>query len=634
MSASALNTRDRKRSLGQFFTGQRVGRLLAALAGADSARTIIDPMVGAADLLTSCLAVGALPDRLVGFDLDHLAVAQADAALDGVAAAEVVHRDAFAGPLPQEQFDLVITNPPYIRYQSRGEDHDDVTPPTMAAVRAGLLSALEQRSGLDTGGRVLMLKAARAFPSTADIAVPAWILSASLVRIGGVLAVVVPQTWLSRNYAHAVRVLLHEAFDVEYIVEDGDATWFSDALVRTHLVIARRRATNIPPQPTRVVARATRELERNGLLTGDLQDEAAVVAALRAVSSSKSVDVTSGLTARVELNAASDRPHPHAVRVPERITAHLGEPVRDLVTKSISSLGWDVGQGLRTGANDFFYVEMNGDLARPAERWGRDRVAIPADCLIPVVRRQSDIRGLTDVRDAGALPSRLVYLRDWTTEADSRNADGTLGVRVLPASAQEWVEQVASAPLLPTQPHRLFPQLTAVAPNVRFGRDGRPTSFWYQLPALAPRHRPEVFIPRVCGGRTAAYANTAGAVVDANFATLWRRAPGAVPVDAMLALLTSDWVVAVLESSCTVLGGGALKVEATDLRRLPLPALAPGEITRLEDLGRKWRRRPEGTVKDEIDALIATAISSAYPNVDVRQILRDLARLSLAERST
>lgn len=627
-----LHHRDRKKTLGQFFTGQRVGRLLAALAGADSARTIIDPMVGAADLLTSCLAVGALPDRLVGFDLDHLAVAQANAALDGIAAAEVVRRDAFAGPLPQEQFDLVITNPPYIRYQSRGDDHD-VTPPTMTAVRASLLSALEQRSGLDTGGRALMMKAARDFPSTADIAVPAWILSASLVRVGGILAVVVPQTWLSRNYAHAVRTLLHEAFDVECIVEDGDATWFSDALVRTHLVIARRRATNTPPQPTKVLARATRELERNGLLTGGLPDEAAVVAALRAVSSTKPVEVTSGLTARVVSNGAPNPPHPHAVRVPERIAAYLGEPVRDLVTDSISSLGWDVGQGLRTGANDFFYVEMNGDLARPAKRWGRERVAIPADCLIPVVRRQSDIRGVTDVHDAEMLPARLVYLRDWTTEADSREAGDALDVRVLPASAQEWVEQVASTPLLPAQPHRLFPHLTAVAPNVRFGPDGRPTSFWYQLPTLAPRHRPEVFMPRVCGGRTAAYANTARAVVDANFASLWRRAPDAVPVDAMLALLTSDWVAAVLESSCTVLGGGALKVEATDLRRLPLPSLAPDEIAQLEDLGRKWRRGPESTVKDEIDGLIAAAISSAYPNVDVRETLRDLARISLDERS-
>ena len=567
MSLLVENDAARKKALGQYFSGRRVGRLLAALAHADKARRIIDPMVGSGDLLASCVEVGASPISLVGFDLDPRAVAQAARALDGLPGMSVSVANAFEANLPESPFDLVITNPPYVRYQSQGAV-DGIEIPLAGRVRAGLIRLLQLRPGLDSEFREALLRAAESYPGTADLAVPSWILAASLVADEGVLAVVAPQAWLTRSYAQTVRELLDEVFEVEFIVDDGDASWFDDALVRTQLVVARRsrkRGTN-----SVVIARATRALDSGGSLKGELADEVSVVAALREVHGGVPQLVTRGLTAHREtsglLAARDDVGH-----VSTRVRAVLGSNGELRTPRNLASYGWQVGQGLRTGANDFFYLRAAARGARPSTRWGNDLLPIPEECLLPVVRRQSDLGDSFDVVDGSALSSRALYLRGWATAADIRSTGSEAAP--LPSAVSGWICRVARSSLSDREGARLFPDLAAVAPNVRRDRSGRQTGFWYQLPPLAPRHRPEALMARVCGASPAAYANTSGAVVDANFSTFWTVGADPLELPALVALLHSSWVRANLEVSCTVLGGGALKVEAADLRRLALPDL-------------------------------------------------------------
>lgn len=620
----------RKKQLGQYFTQQRVGRLLAALAGAESAKTIIDPMAGSADLLQACLAVGAEPDLLFGLDIDPVAVTQARAALEGVPGSQLVAADAFSADLPSEQFDLVITNPPYIRYQSKGEV-DGITVPSAESVRAGLLRAITSRPGLSAPARTLWARAAKGYPGTSDVAVPAWILSAAMVREGGALAVVVPQAWLSRNYAHAVRELLDEAFDVEMIVEDGDAAWFEDALVRTQLVVARRRPVAARPIGHSVVrARATRSLETDGSLRGTLASEADVAAALRAVTSSSSDTVTTGLTAHVEhdLSVASSG---QAAHVPARVAAALGTGTDVVHTRTLEAYGWRVGQGLRSGANDFFYVSVDEGVVRPATRWGVKSLPMPAECLLPAVRRQSDLTYELTI-DASRLSYRIVNLRGWVIAADAeRMAPGQ--AQVLPPAVGRWIAHVANTPLSTKSPTKLFPDLAAVATNARTDRGGRPIGFWYQLPELAPRHRPKLFVGRVCGGRPTTYLNPSAVVVDANFSSLWPTEPDAIPAEALLALLNSSWAWVNLESTCTVLGGGALKVEATDLRRLGLPPLSGEDINQLARLGRDAVHGLSKDLQLAVDDVVAHALPPRLrdPLRPVR--LRQLAEQSMEHRS-
>jgi hypothetical protein len=625
LTAEALLDAARKKQLGQYFTDQRVGRLLAALADAESAESVIDPMVGSADLLQACLSVGARPERIVGIELDPIALDRARSALDGVEGTELALGDAFSAPLPSTQFDLVITNPPYIRYQSRAKV-DGISVPTSAGVRAGLVRAIAARAEFSEDDQALWLRAAREYPGTSDIAVPAWILSAALVREGGVLAVVAPQAWLSRNYAQAVRTLLDAAFDVEAIVEDGDASWFDDAQVRTQLVVARRRPLAASRAGRRtVMARATRGLVANGDLRGTLGSEQAVAKALHAVTSSSPVVVTTGLTAHVERGlsvSASGKGN----QLPPRVAAALGPAADGVLVRTLESYGWRAGQGLRSGANDFFYVSVVEGVVRPATRWGIGSLPIPSECLLPAVRRQSEL-GDEFAVDESLLPSRVVGLRGWVTAADLKTM-GPGDAQVLPAPVGEWISQVAATPLSTKDPTKLFPDLAAVATNSRTDRTGRPVKFWYQLPALAPRHRPTLFVGRVCGVRPKTFLNSSGVVVDANFSGLWPVESDALPSEALLALLNSSWAWANLESTCTVLGGGALKVEATDLRRLALPDLSAAAIERLAELGHSLVEDPSDTVADSIDKVVA---DSAVPGSVAA--LRALAERALQHRS-
>jgi predicted RNA methylase len=630
LSIAVLDELNRKKQLGQYFTERRVARLLAALARADGAKSIIDPMVGSGDLLAACVEVGARPDALVGLDLDPQAINQAHAVLAGNRGVQLTATDAFSASLSPEQFDLVITNPPYIRYQSKGEV-DGIAVPSASTVRAHLTKQIEGRTALTPQARALFLRAASTYPGTADVAVPAWILSAALVREGGYLAVVAPQAWLSRNYAHAVRDLIDQVFDVEILVEDGDASWFEDAQVRTQLVIARRRAIDRHKRHSLVAARATRSLDTGGSLVGSHKSEHDVAAALRRVNSLEPVTVTTGLKARVSHDvslAASGRGGTLAPSIAAAIGPGSAPPFRTFET-----YGWRVGQGLRTGANDFFYLaEVEGQL-RSAERWGPISLDVPEACLEPAVRRQNDLGERLDVTEETPLASRVLNLRGWVTASDSKRA-GISGMRVLPESVSTWISHVGLSPLSDADSSKTFPKLTAVATNAKKDREGRPIGFWYQLPPLAPRHRPTVFLPRVCGGRPFAYLNSAGALIDANFSSLWPIDEDALPVAALFALLNSTWTWANLEVSSTILGGGALKVEATDLRRLPLPDLDKVAVGKLSELGKKLRLRTNRKVLDEIDSVIAeTIVGTAGKSRETTRRLIETAEHALMSRS-
>lgn len=630
MSIGTLDAAARKKQLGQYFTHQRVGRLLAALAGAETARTIIDPMVGSADLLRSCLSIGAHPKKLVGVELDPLALDQARAELDGVDGSELIQGDAFSVELPPNQFDLVITNPPYIRYQSKGQIND-LNVPTSTAVRAGLVHAIKNRTGFSDEERDLWLRAATTYPGTSDIAVPAWILSAALVREDGVLAVVAPQAWLSRNYAHAVRELLDRAFDVEVIVEDGDVDWFEDAQVRTQLVVARRRRLNKNTTGHSVVrACATRDLRTHGVLRGDLASEAAVAKSLRQVASSHSLAVTTGLTAYVE-HGFSVAASGTTVQVPARVAAALGVATSDVATRTLESYGWRTGQGLRTGANEFFYVRIVDGEVRPDNRWGLGSLEIPSVCLLPAVRRQSEL-GPSPSVDASQLSSRIVNFRGWVAAADLKRVDQR-EVQVLPSTVSRWIAQVSETPFSVKDPTKLFPNLAAVATNSRNDHTGQPVGFWYQLPELAARHRPTLFLGRVCGGRPRTYLNEPGIVVDANFSGLWPVTSNAMSSEALLALLNSSWTWVNLESTCTVLGGGALKIEATDLRRLALPDLSPTELNHLTSLGRSAAKELSSSTLRAIDDVIVGSLMRGLSDAGDAAQLRALGERALANRS-
>ncbi len=144
--------------------------------------------------------------------------------------------------LPVRDWDVVITNPPYVRTRARPPR---AKPTWRFRVQPGFRkvlfsAALVSLETLEPEDKRLFAELAHGYSGFADLAVPSWILCAALVREGGRLAMVVPNTWLTRDYAQPIQYLLHRWFNLTCVVEDFDATWFSDALVRTNLVVATR----------------------------------------------------------------------------------------------------------------------------------------------------------------------------------------------------------------------------------------------------------------------------------------------------------------------------------------------------------------------------------------------------------
>ena len=115
--------------------------------------------------------------------------------------------------------------------------------------------------------------------------------------------------------------------------------------------------------------------------------------------------------------------------------------------------------------------------------------------------------------------------------------------------------------------------------------------------------------------------------VDDNFVTLWGDAPE--QEEACLALLNSTWSKCYLECLCTVMGGGALKVETSHICKLQFPAFSPRQLGRLAACGRKIiaTKAMSGSLQAEIDAAVLE------PFQEPEQILAKLRVLLLRRLS-
>ena len=223
----ALPPRQRKQ-LGQYFTRLPIGKLLAHLALDPDTRTVLDPMAGHGNLLDATWEAAAERgieiQRLDGIEIDEATAAACRDRLTRMAstasapARQIIAADAFdpvsINALPQNAYDLVITNPPYVRYQSRNGNGGGGD-----AIRAGLSATIA--SHLSGADKKVWSVLAEGYSGLADLSVPAWILSAAMVRPGRRLALVVPATWRSRDYADVIRYLVLRCFALECIVGES-----------------------------------------------------------------------------------------------------------------------------------------------------------------------------------------------------------------------------------------------------------------------------------------------------------------------------------------------------------------------------------------------------------------------------
>lgn len=635
----------RKKRLGQYFSGLPVSKLLVALAARRGIRSVCDPMGGRADMLVAAREVITGCSQTDGIEIDPIAHGEGTLTLRaGKTESTYLLGSAFdpaiVSGLAAEGYDLVATNPPYVRYQAQKESAGQASKlPSALEVRNGLRECLTRATTLSDEDRQDFLTLAEGYSGLSDLAVPSWILCAALVKPGGTLAMVVPEAWLNRDYASVVRYLLLRWFRIEFIVEDAHAAWFSDAQVKTTLLVARRierlPSINAWTDQTYLHVSLPSNLGNGGSLVGrtdvgnKAQPELAFAREAHRVAAGKAetlfgatchrvrvVDQVAAVIRSAQREAWFQQVEQHACGTV--LTPYVVPPVlvpwfdgyEGLTT--LGELGVEIGQGLRTGANGFFYADVvsrkEAETTISSSLFGGELVTLPTACAMPVVRKQSDVSGAMSV-DVSLLRGAALAFHGWALPEDASAADA----RVLPAAAAGYIRRAANAKV----GEKTLPSLTAVAPNVRKAnpKTGAPARFWYMMPDFAPRHRPDLFVARVNSETPRVALNPSRvALVDANFSTLWM-APGA-PVEALavFAYLNSSVAAALFEHTGAVMGGGALKLEATHLRSLPVPALPAKEWRRLASLGAKLAASAAGkreAVVRKIDDVLCAAMFDA-----------------------
>lgn len=156
---------------------------------------------------------------------------------------------------------------------------------------------------------------------------------------------------------------------------------------------------------------------------------------------------------------------------------------------------------------------------------------------------------------------------------------------------------------------------------------------WYMVPDLARRHLPALCVPRIIHDEPNAILNAEPPVlIDANFSTLWCESD-AWSADNVFAILNSTWGELCMEALGSTLGGGALKLEATHLRQLPIPAFSGSEKESLRGLVREILDS-EITVgefrnhREKIDRIVFSALAQRKISVgETKAIVEKLARI-------
>lgn len=584
----SLSPTARKR-FGQYFSGAEVGSLLAALA-LQTGRTplsVVDPFLGSGDLVRA-VHDRAPRIRAAGVELDPLA---AELAGERAPWAEVVCSNAFS-PDPFRQlgwsWDLVVSNPPYVRLEGRAPLDDELGLPTADAVREGLRQFLATHPELSDPARTLLLSAMK-YSGRADLALPGFLLCCALVAPGGTLALVVPSVWRTRQYAEIVREILKALFDVRVVVDDESGRWF-DADVRTSLIVATRTTEGSKASGHRILidarARDTSSLV-GGAFSGEREPE----------------------TLFAEW-AVGERPSTFPGIRRGANTGELGGeqagPVLD-GSVPLSTVGWSVGQGLRTGANDFFYLERDGHSVR-SQITGEVFVP-PPGVVLSAVRKQVDLpRGF--VANTNADPEWMVLAAPDPVELARGGAWQPIARHI-----------EAARTTLGGKPGRRMPipELSAVRTNVTRAGDRD----WFQLPPMRPRHRPVIFAPRLSHDHPRFLFNAGEWIVDANFVTL-TRTTDAIEVAPMLAVLNSTLIAARLEELGTVLGGGGIKVEAVDVAAIGVPDSSDDVWTELKTIG---TRMIDGTIDPHEARVFATdAMVGRSQSAEVSDYLRAALR--------
>lgn len=200
---TALDTAASRKARGAFFTPEPVAKYITAWGVRSATDHILEPSCGEASFLLaaverlSALRLTDTPDRtggaLDGVELHEASAAAARALLDVAGVNARIKVDDFFDVEPTGSYDVVIGNPPYVRYQ-------DFSGEARARSRAAALRAGVSLTNLASSWAAFTVH------------------SALFLKRGGRLGLVLPAELLSVNYAADVRGFLLREFAKVHLV--------------------------------------------------------------------------------------------------------------------------------------------------------------------------------------------------------------------------------------------------------------------------------------------------------------------------------------------------------------------------------------------------------------------------------
>ncbi|MEY8354934.1 N-6 DNA methylase [Lachnospiraceae bacterium 54-53] len=618
MSADTLHIHDEatRKRIGQYFTKKEIASLMVDVADMPINAVSIDPMCGTGNMLSALIEKGYDTENIYGIDIDSKAVDICNLrnGLKNIICGDAFYCKSYNNKLVYG-VDFVITNPPYIRYQNINSDSPiGINLPDANKIRKELLKTVGLFKHLTKADKETLIHLIKTYSGLSDIAVPAWLLCAALLREGGKMAIVVPDTWLNRDYAVSIQYLLLKWFDIEYILEDVSRSWFIDAQVKTIVLIAKRRksisslrfiekksykhvkiCSSLQPELESInVRKSNIEIEfdriwrqQAGFKDGyyDIRDEYLSNMKSNVLANLEKLKGIEGDKDKTDSNVS------HVQLLPSDMKRVLLNEELELNLASLEEGGIHVGQGLRTGANKFFYLKLEQEggefeYLRTSSYFNEKIIKVPKIYSSRVLQKQSDLPGVFLI-NSSQVYGRVLYIQKAITSRDfniSAN-DTQQYYQTLDGEIEEYIIQAEN---LLIEGQKAIPELSAVKPNARFVKDNNKLiqRFWYMLPRYTSRHIPDFCVARINDGEPKFYMLAERAiVVDANFSTIW--IDDQTKKYAYLAILNSLWVKAYLGCISTVMGGGALKVEASHIKKVLIPKFDEDMFIKLSHLGEK-----------------------------------------------
>lgn len=374
-STPMAKARDERHRYGQHYTPHEVARLLAAFAVRSPGDVVFDPSCGDGRLLAEALKLKQrLADRNgltksvsadEGFGVERAASAVKAARRTGARVAAADFFDVGPGERLNRSVtvpravDAIIGNPPYIRQEVIG-------PRGKRQIEARL--AIDQLASPDLfwprwSGR-------------SDIYVYFFAHSIRFLKEHGRLVFLTASSWLDARYGAALRHFLLNNFRVIAVIESAAENFFDDASINTCITVLEREADSAARKtnPIRFVRfnrslsqilgdrdRTPTRSDRALHLTREIQKGELVSSDSYRLRSIAQAELGSAVTEEQRTRVGFERGWGKYLRADDVFFNVIGRGRSRML--SLSKLA-SVRFGVKTGANEFFYVKENGRDAK------------------------------------------------------------------------------------------------------------------------------------------------------------------------------------------------------------------------------------------------------------------------------